>query len=444
MRLLGSIVLSAALLSPPALSAEPSPDQSKAQGEVTVAEASSGDTGESGDAPVTGKQLFVVSDEASFAAQVCAQIEGTAKAEGLPPGFLAKLIWKESWFDPNAISPKGAEGIAQFMPSTAANWGLENSFDPMAAISASASLLGHLAKAYGNLGLAAAAYNAGEDRVDAWRAGRSGLPGETRDYVYSITGTEADAWKRDKAPDVNFALDETRPFQTACTEMPVYKAPLQRHFANTYYNRGLALANKNDYDHAILRYSVAIRLKADFPHAYNNRGIAYRRIGDLESAIANYDAAIKLKPDYAAAYNNRGYAYRKLGRYTEAIADYDKAIALQPGYVAALFNRGFTKAEIGQFKGAVADYSHLLKLQPKHALAHYNRALAYLELGDNAAARRDLDLAIASDTSFARAYYRRAMLLQQLGKARLARKDYEKSVALDVRFADERYKSLFE
>lgn len=401
--------------------------------------------GETPAIPVEGrKKLFVVEDQAAFAAQVCQQIEASAAAAGIPAGFLAKLIWKESWFDPNAISPKGAEGIAQFMPSTAARWGLENSFDPMAAISASATLLGHLYNAYGNLGLAAAAYNAGEGRVDSWRLGRSGLPAETRGYVASITGHEADAWKRDKPPEESFKLDETRPFQIACTEMPVYKAPLQRHFANTYYNRGLRLADKESYEDAIVRYSVAIRLKPDFPDAYNNRGIVYRKMGDYESAIANYDVAIRLKPTYAAAYNNRGFAYSKLGRYEEAVADYDKAIKLQPGYVAALFNRGFAHAQLRQFKEAVADYTSVLKKEPKQTLAHYNRALAYLELGNTKAARHDLDSAIATNGSFAKAYYRRAMLLHALGDIGRARKDYQKSVSLDERFGAARYSKLFD
>ncbi len=70
---------------------------------------------------------------------MCSTIEAAANKQGLPPGFFAKLIWKESRFDPNAISPAGAEGIAQFMPYTAANWGLENSFEPVEAIEASSA-----------------------------------------------------------------------------------------------------------------------------------------------------------------------------------------------------------------------------------------------------------------------------------------------------------------
>ena len=61
--------------------------------------------------------------------RVCDLIEAEAKTHGLPREFLARLIWKESRFDPNAVSPAGAEGIAQFMPGTAAQRGLGDPYD---------------------------------------------------------------------------------------------------------------------------------------------------------------------------------------------------------------------------------------------------------------------------------------------------------------------------
>lgn len=388
--------------------------------------------------------LFEIKDQDAFIAQVCRQIELSAKAYGLPPAFLAKLIWKESRFDPNAISPMGAEGIAQFMPSTAKRHGLDNTFEPMAAILASAKLLAKYEKAYGNLGLAAAAYNAGTDRVDSWRAGQSGLPWETRGYVYSITGHRAREWKGKTIPKVNFVLDGTRPFGVACNELRMFRAPLLPYFANTYYNRGLALAKRGDFKGAIIKYTIAIRLKPKFPDAYNNRGLVYRQMGDYERAIANYDAAIRLKPKDWAAYNNRGYAYRKLARYAEAIKDYDKAIKLRPGYVIALFNRAFAKAQLGHYKGAIRDYDRVIRRQPKHATAHYNRALAYLETGQTGRAEADFDRAIAANPKFAQAYYMRAVLMLRLGKTKRALADYQKSAALDPTFGNERYRKTFE
>ncbi|TIV91450.1 MAG: lytic transglycosylase domain-containing protein, partial [Mesorhizobium sp.] len=97
--------------------------------------------------------------------RVCDLIETQAEQNRLPKDFLARLIWKESRFDPNAVSPVGAEGIAQFMPGTAKLRGLADPFDIEQAIPASAKYLAEMKAGYGNLGLAAAAYNAGENRV---------------------------------------------------------------------------------------------------------------------------------------------------------------------------------------------------------------------------------------------------------------------------------------
>jgi hypothetical protein len=125
---------------------------------------------------------------------VCALIEEAAAAQDIPVEFLTRLIWKESTFRPEALSPKGAQGIAQFMPGTAALRQLADPFDPKKAIPASALYLKDLSARFGNLGLAAAAYNAGEQRVSDWLAGGHGLPSETRDFVLSVTGRPADDW----------------------------------------------------------------------------------------------------------------------------------------------------------------------------------------------------------------------------------------------------------
>jgi hypothetical protein len=106
-----------------------------------------------------------------------------------------RLIWKESRFNPSAVSPKGAQGIAQFMPATAADRGLDDPFEPKSAIVHSASLLADLRQEFGNFGLAAAAYNAGAERVRGWLAGNSGLPYETQAYVEFVTGRAAEEWK---------------------------------------------------------------------------------------------------------------------------------------------------------------------------------------------------------------------------------------------------------
>src|SRR5262245_12756505 len=105
---------------------------------------------------------------------LCDTLAASAQQSGLPASFFSNLIWQESRFVFRAVSPAGALGIAQFMPKTAAAIGLTNPFDPLMALPASARLLGTLFQRFGNLGLAAAAYNAGEGRVNNWLSNKTG------------------------------------------------------------------------------------------------------------------------------------------------------------------------------------------------------------------------------------------------------------------------------
>jgi soluble lytic murein transglycosylase-like protein len=123
----------------------------------------------------------------SVIAEVCPTLEQAAAENGLPVDFFVRVIWQESRFNALAVSPKGAQGIAQFMPRTADWRGLGNPFDVIAALKTSASYLRDLRDRFGNLGLAAAAYNAGPQRVQDWLLARSGLPKETRRYVQIVT-----------------------------------------------------------------------------------------------------------------------------------------------------------------------------------------------------------------------------------------------------------------
>ena len=103
---------------------------------------------------------------------VCLMIEAAGRAHGLPPEFFVRVIWQESRFRPDTVGPRrrngeSAQGIAQFMPSTAAERGLLDPFDPVQALPKAAQFLRELRDQFGSLGLAAAAYNAGPTRVRA-------------------------------------------------------------------------------------------------------------------------------------------------------------------------------------------------------------------------------------------------------------------------------------
>jgi hypothetical protein len=138
---------------------------------------------------------------------LCLMIESAARAHDLPIEFFARVIWQESRFRPDAVGPltrsgQRAQGIAQFMPGTAAERRLFDPFDPVQALPKSAEFLKELYEQFGNLGLAAAAYNAGPARVRGWLAGSSTMPQETRNYVAAVTGRTVEEWSAARAQRV--------------------------------------------------------------------------------------------------------------------------------------------------------------------------------------------------------------------------------------------------
>jgi len=157
---------------------------------------------------------------------ICLMIESAARDHGIPVEFFARVIWQESRFRADAVGPmtrsgKRAQGMAQFMPGTAAERGLLDPFDPVQALPKSAEFLKELWLQFGNLGLAAAAYNAGPRRVREWLAGTGPMPGETRNYVSAITGMTVDDWaaERTKANEGKEKPKQEQKHEPGCGEL---------------------------------------------------------------------------------------------------------------------------------------------------------------------------------------------------------------------------------
>jgi soluble lytic murein transglycosylase-like protein len=190
-----------------------------------------------------------------------------AAAFELPASFFLRLIWQESRFDPRAVSPAGAQGIAQFMPGTARWRGLADPFVPDVALLESARWLRELWSEFGNLGLAAAAYNAGPARVTQWLKDRSNLPAETRAYVRIVTGHDAEVW-------AECAADASQAGRTECPKhlpAPPVSRPKER-LARTdqaeWAPWGLQLIGDWSEARALADYR---NLQLRFPHVLGDR-----------------------------------------------------------------------------------------------------------------------------------------------------------------------------
>jgi hypothetical protein len=182
---------------------------------------SAGGTQES-TAPAGGKPAPALNQTSE---SICMMIESAAQANGIPVDFFARVIWRESRFQPDAVGPltrsgQHAQGIAQFMPGTAAEHQLLDPFDPVQALPKSAEFLRQLADEFGNLGLAAAGYNAGPRRVHDWLGGRGLLPRETSAYVLAVTGRPAEDWIGGSSAPAATPKTDSAPHPTRTTAKP--------------------------------------------------------------------------------------------------------------------------------------------------------------------------------------------------------------------------------
>jgi hypothetical protein len=196
---------------------------------------------------------------------ICLMLESAARAYELPLEFFARLIWRESRFRPGVVGPKTrsgkrAQGIAQFMPATAAERGLLDPFDPVQALPKSAEFLQELRRRFGNLGLAAAAYNAGPRRVQEWLDGAGGMPQETRDYVVAITGRPVDDWigLTDQWPARDIGCGEMMALLKA-EPTPYIAALEQRIVAGAARPWGVQLAAGFSRDNALVAYARMVK-----------------------------------------------------------------------------------------------------------------------------------------------------------------------------------------
>lgn len=201
--------------------------------------------------------------------------------------------------------------------------------------------------------------------------------------------------------------------------------------ADSYYNRGNALRDRQEYEQAIEEYTRAIEINPDFVNAYYNRGLTYSDLERYQRAIADYTKAVELNPEYLDAYNNRGILYANLQDYDKAIADYMTVIELDPDYVLVYNNLGVAYDSLGRFQDAVGSYSKAIELNPDYALAYNNRGISHGNLQQYNEAIEDHTAAIELDGSFSDAYYHRGNAYRNLVSYQSAIADYNRAIELN-------------
>ena len=211
---------------------------------------------------------------------------------------------------------------------------------------------------------------------------------------------------------------------------------LNPHYFAAYNNRGVAYANKGEYDLAIRDFNTALELNPNDSFVYNNRGNAYNDIGEFDRAIEDFNTAIYLKPDYGNAYNNRGNVYVKKHYFENAIKDFNTAIRLEPDFAGAYNSRGTAYHEKGDIDKAIEDFSEAIKFDPNYMSPYINRGRVYGRKGKIAAALDDFGKVIELEPDYAEAYYDRGVAYGKRREFDRAIADYTNAIKLNPIYAE--------
>jgi FKBP-type peptidyl-prolyl cis-trans isomerase 2 len=152
--------------------------------------------------------------------------------------------------------------------------------------------------------------------------------------------------------------------------------------AAQYFQLGVLLQDKNEFDEAITCYLKAITIDPGMFEAYYNTAVAYQEKGQLDDAIAFYKQTIELNLNHEKACLNLGISLKEKGQFEEAIKFFEKAIQIKPDYAIAYYNLGNVYVAKGQFDKAMQFYQKAIDLNPNYAEAHLNVAQLNLLFGN--------------------------------------------------------------
>lgn len=151
--------------------------------------------------------------------------------------------------------------------------------------------------------------------------------------------------------------------------------------AEGYYNFGIDIIKKGDFDLAIQAWNKSVEIDPTMVKAFNYLGRAYYTKGMMDEAIKAYKKVVELDPENPDSYINLGIAYRYNGMIDEAIAEYNKAIELSPFSAIAYDEIGNALVKKEEYDEAINAYKQAITFDPKYPQPHNHLGVVYLLKG---------------------------------------------------------------
>ncbi len=194
-----------------------------------------------------------------------------------------------------------------------------------------------------------------------------------------------------------------------------------------FFSDGQTLFYSGEYENAIEKLDIAIKLKRDYHAAYCFKGLAELYLDDTLAATEDINKAIKMNPK-----NSFGYYFRAFTvPYPACMKDLNTAIEIDPKYADAYYMRAYYNDYHGNYKDAVADYTLAIRYGSKSFYAYlYRGVIESNEFEQYDQALKDFNKAIDIDPSQYMPYYRRGQLYLKKGDTFHACQDFERACEL--------------
>jgi tetratricopeptide (TPR) repeat protein len=204
-------------------------------------------------------------------------------------------------------------------------------------------------------------------------------------------------------------------------------------------NLGWFHYQKGEYDAAIEKYLMALKLQPEMPLFHNNIGNAYAQKGRHQDAAVELRKAIALKPDYAEAHMNLGLALEALGDIPGAVAEHKKALELKPNYAEALTALALLRMKDNpkDYPGAIDLFQRAIAANPRYTEAYINLGVAYNDTNRFAEGSVAFRKAIAvgpNHPSMYVAHYNLGVSYSHLNSPEAAAMEFSKSLQLRPNF----------